>query len=88
MRTKTISAVALVLPFLVLGCDRQTTPSSTSAAPRPETQAMGPASSPEKMMENAPPAAGMPPQYGNEQAPASGTSPTAPPADSPATPQR
>jgi len=87
MRTKTISAVTLVLPFMLLGCDRNDTPSPTSTGPSEERQAMAPGSSPERMMENAPPAAGTP-RYAEEPAPSSDASPATAPAESPATPQR
>ena len=52
---KTILAASLVLPLLVLACNRNE-PAPTSAIPAPEKQAM----SPDKMLERSPPAAGTP----------------------------
>ena len=94
MRIKTMSAITLVLPFLLLGCDMNDPPATTSAAPGEERRAMAPDSSPERTMERAPPAAGTP-TYGDQPAASPDTPPAAAPAgsstipaDSPATPQR
>lgn len=55
MQTKTTFVAALVLPLLLLACDRAEK-SPTSAAPAQEKQAL----TPDKTLERSPPAAGMP----------------------------
>lgn len=56
MQTKATFVAALILPLLLLACDRAEQ-SPTAAAPGQEKQAMTP-SSPDKTLESAPPAAG------------------------------
>lgn len=60
MRSKNILAASLVLSLSLAGlaCNRADQ-SPTATAPTPEKQAMA-SSTPEKMLESAPPAAGMP----------------------------
>lgn len=80
MSSKTILFATLVLPLLMAACNRDEQ-SPTAAAPgqSEERQAQAP-TSPDKMMENAPPAAGTPPPAGD--APAAGAAaPPMPPAD-------
>lgn len=84
MRTKAISAVTLVLPFLMLGCDRLGSPSTS--APSQDRQAMAP-SAQDKMLDAAPPAAGTPP-YANEPAMSSTSPPSTPATGSPADAQK
>jgi hypothetical protein len=86
MRSKTIGAITLVLPLLMLGCNKADSPSPSSSAPSQERQAMAP-SAEDRMLQSAPPAAG-PTSNPDESAPSSSTSPAATPAESPATPQR
>jgi hypothetical protein len=59
MRSKTLIAVTLVLPLLILGCNKGEQ-SPTASTPSQERRAMAP-STPDKMMESSPPAAGTPP---------------------------
>lgn len=68
---KTILAASLVLPLLVLACNRNE-PAPTAAIPSPEKQAM----SPDKMMERSPPAAGAPTTPSDTQS----STPASPPA--------
>ncbi|MDP2880889.1 MAG: hypothetical protein Q8N89_04820 [Azonexus sp.] len=55
MRNQTTLAAILALPLLLLACDRAEQ-SPTAAVPNQEKQAM----TPDKALESAPPAAGMP----------------------------
>lgn len=57
MRTKTTLAAVLVLPLLLMACDRADN-SPTAAAPDQSQEKQ--ATSPDKMLERSPPAAGMP----------------------------
>lgn len=79
MRNKTILAASLVLPLLLLACDRADQ-SPTSAAPSQERQAMTP-SPQDKMLESSPPAAGAPPS-------AAGSSTDSSPANQPNEPKK
>jgi hypothetical protein len=63
MQTKTTVVVALVLPLLLLACDRAEQ-SPTAAIPGQEKQAM----TPDKTLERSPPAAGMPAAPASESA--------------------
>ena len=56
MQTKTLLATTLVVPLLLLACDRAEQ-SPTAAAPSDEKQAMAP-SAQDKMIESSPPATG------------------------------
>ena len=60
MKTKSYLVATLLLPFLVIACNRSEDPMSTSSAPAPESQAAAPLS-PDRTLESAPPAAGIPP---------------------------
>ena len=60
MKTKSYLLATLLLPFLMAACNRGEEPMSRSAAPAPESQAAAPAD-PNRTMESAPPAAGIPP---------------------------
>lgn len=76
MSSKTILFATLVLPLLMAACNRDEQ-SPTAAVPGEEKQAQAP-TSPDKMMENAPPAAGTPPPASG--APAAGSeAPASPP---------
>lgn len=77
MRNQSILATLLALPLLLLGCD-QADQSPSAAAPAEEKQAMSPDSQ-DKMIERAPPAAGMP---ASPDAATPATPPAAAPADS------
>lgn len=60
MKTTTTFVAALVLPLLLLACDRAEQ-SPTAAVPSQEKQATTtPSTSPDQTLERAPPAAGMP----------------------------
>lgn len=74
MHTKTTFVAALILPLLLLACDRGEQ-SPTAAVPGQEKQAM----SPDKTLESAPPAAGAP-------GTPSSSEPAATPAPQPAVP--
>jgi hypothetical protein len=58
MRNQSILATLLALPLLLLACDRAEQ-SPTTAAPAADKQVMTP-SSQDRMLDRAPPAAGMP----------------------------
>jgi hypothetical protein len=73
MRTKIVIGIAVVLPVMLSACNRQT-PSSSSVASE-DRQATAPAS-PGRTLENAPPAAGTPPD---------GAAPSAVPMEAPVT---
>ncbi len=60
MRTKATLAATLVLPLLLLACDRESDQSSTATGPSLEKQTQT-QSPPDKMVENSPPSAGQPP---------------------------
>lgn len=72
---KTILAASLVLPLLVLACNRNE-PASTAAIPSPEKQAATSPTSPDKMLERSPPAAGTPTTPSDTQS----STPASPPA--------
>ncbi len=59
MQTKTTFVAALVVPLLLLACDRAEQ-SPTAEVPSQERQAMTPETSPDKTLERSPPAAGQP----------------------------
>lgn len=61
MQTKTILAAAFAIPLLVLACNREDKSQTATAPnlPKQEKQAQAP-SSPDRMLESAPPAAGAP----------------------------
>lgn len=82
MQTKTTFVVALVLPLLLLACNRAEQ-SPTAAVPGQEKQAM----TPDKTLERSPPAAGMPGAPVSEPAatPAPQSSTPSPDKSSPAT---
>ena len=79
MRTRNIRAVTLILPLLVLACNRHDELSQTSAGSSQEKQAIAP-SSPDKMQESSPPAAGTM-SYSDAPTPPSAASQSAPPAE-------
>lgn len=64
--TKSILLATLVLPLLMAACSREEDPYSTSAAP----------STPDRTMESAPPAAGIPPSQPAPSTPSATPSPT------------
>lgn len=77
--TSLLAASTLVLPLMLMGCNRADN-SPTASTPSKERQAMTP-SSPDRMLESAPPAAGTPPS--GTTAPPSSTSPSGSESSSP-----
>ena len=85
MQSKSILVATLVLPLLVIACNRDQSPMS-SATDQDKQQAMAPSNTPDNMLENAPPAAGMIPSEPNNPATVPNIPDALPPsvADSPA----
>ncbi|MBI4995682.1 MAG: hypothetical protein HZC22_02025 [Rhodocyclales bacterium] len=77
MKSQTMLAALLALTFTMAGCDRA--PPATSDAGSDNRQAA--MSTPDKVMDSAPPAAGMPPGAGESpSSPTESTAPSAAPA--------